>query len=396
MKEQTLMKEGLGQKALQRVGISLERCMPGFPTNDFVEQSLQGIDQLELKQRVHHVIASLAAFLPEDFIETAALLSRIPEVWEKGDSDDPWRGFAAWPLIDYVGVHGLDHPEVALELLRNLTGLFSAEFAVRPFLKRYPAVALSRMTTWCDDPDHHVRRLASEGTRPRLPWGERLPDFVTDPSPVLDLLECLKDDSSEYVRRSIANNLNDISKDHPDRVVQTCQRWLIDSSPERKWIVRHATRTLVKSGHPEVFPLLGYTPNPKLSVESFQLDQEVLLFGDTIELSLSLKSESKVEQKFVLDYGVHFMKANGKQSMKVFKLKSLALEPGETVEVTKRHSIKPITTRTYYPGKHQIELLVNGKGDSEGGVYPYHELNKRTWMIGHYLHTQMNEFYYEC
>lgn len=368
------MKDGLGKQALQRAGTSLGRCVPGFPVHDFVERSLQGLGQLELKERVHHVIASLAEFLPGNFVETAGFLSRLPEVWEKGDPNDSLQGFAAWPLIDYVAVHGIDYPEVALDLLHDLTSLFSAEFAVRPFLKKHPDITFSRMVVWCDSPDHHVRRLASEGTRPRLPWGERLPAFIADPSPVLDLLERLKDDSSEYVRRSVANNLNDISKDNPAHVVQTCQRWLENSSPERKWIVRHATRTLVKGGHSDVFPLLGYTAQPKLSVESLELDKDVLVLGEAIEFTAVLKSKSTVEQRFVLDYGIHFMKANGKQSMKVFKLKSMTLQPGEAITVAKRHTIKPITTRAYYSGEHNVELLVNGKGiASEGFVLHVNE-----------------------
>ena len=360
--ERVLMKDGLGAAALERSAAAIERCMPGFPKAKFLGQALDGLDALELKERVHHVIAVLAGFLPADFPDAAQILARLPGHWDGGDPDNPLRGFAAWPLIDYTAVYGLDHPDTALDLLRDLTVLFSAEFAVRPFIRLHPETAYAHMTQWCDHTDPHVRRLASEGNRPRLPWGERLPGFIADPSPVLALLEKLKDDPSEYVRRSVANNLNDISKDHPELVLQTCYRWLDDASDERRWIVRHATRTLVKSGHPDVFPLLGYTENPEISVESFRLEDTRVALGDALAFRFALTSTSKAEQKIVLDYGIHFMKANGTQNRKVFKLKSVTLKPGEVVEITKRHPIKPITTRTYYPGEHKLEVLVNGVG----------------------------------
>lgn len=363
--ERVLMKDGLGRAALERSAAALERCMPEFPKEKFLGQALDGLDGLELKERVHHVIAVLADVLPTDFPAAAEILARLPEHWDSGNPDDPLRGFAAWPLIDYAAVHGLDHPEIALDLLRDLTFLFSAEFAVRPFIRLHPETAYARMITWCDHADPHVRRLASEGNRPRLPWGERLPGFIADPSPVFALLDRLKDDPSEYVRRSVANNLNDISKDHPDRVVQICRAWLQKASAERRWIVRHATRTLVKNGHPDVFPLLGYTENPEIAVESFLLDESRVVLGDALAFRFALKSQSKTEQKIVLDYGIHFMKANGTQNRKVFKLKSVTLGPGEVVEITKRHPIKPITTRTYYPGEHRVEVLVNGVGIAE-------------------------------
>lgn len=360
--ERMLMKDGLGAAALERSAAAIERCMPGFPREQFLGQVLDGLDVLELKERVHHVIAVLAGFLPENFPDAAQILARLPEHWDGGDPDNPLRGFAAWPLIDYTAVYGLDHPDISLDLLRGLTTLFSAEFAVRPFIQLHPETAYAHMLKWCDHADPHVRRLASEGNRPRLPWGERLPGFIADPSPVLALLEKLKDDPSEYVRRSVANNLNDISKDHPELVLQTCYAWLGGASDERRWIVRHATRTLVKNGHPEVFPLLGYTENPEIAVESFLLDKSHVVLGDALAFRFALTSKSKAEQKIVLDYGIHFMKANGTQNRKVFKLKSVTLKPGEVVEITKRHPIKPITTRTYYPGEHKLEVLVNGVG----------------------------------
>ena len=205
------MKDGLGAEAVDRIQRGLSAALPGFEGAAFSAAALDGLEKLELKKRVRHLIEVLRDFLPSDFSDAAAVLSNLKTHWHRGDPGDPLRGFAAWPLIDYVGVHGLENPEVALPLLRELTPLFSAEFAIRPFLLRHTSVTLSFLQRWALDPDDQVRRLVSEGTRPRLPWGMRLKPFMRDPDPVLDLLEVLKDDPSRYVQRSVANNLNDIS-----------------------------------------------------------------------------------------------------------------------------------------------------------------------------------------
>jgi len=354
-------KDGLGADAVDRIGASLARTVPDFPVQAFTASALDGIFELELKDRVRHLVAVLHEFLPRDFAETAIILTRLKDNWIAGDPEDRLRGFAAWPVIDYIGEHGLSHPVEALAALRELTSFFSAEFAIRRFIIEHPDTTFHHLHEWTDDPDEHVRRLVSEGSRPRLPWGQQLPAIIEDPSVTLDLLEKLKDDRSEYVRRSVANHLNDISKDHPDTVVDICRRWHKDAGPERLWIIRHATRTLVKAGHPSVFGLLGFTDKPRLELESLSLSRQVIRLGESVEFSLCLKSLGNVPQKVVVDYAVHHVKANGKTSPKVFKLRTLEIAPGATMEIVKRHAIRPITTRRYYPGEHAIEVLVNGK-----------------------------------
>lgn len=355
------MKDGLGADAVARISGSLLRTIPGFPVEDFSAQAMDGILDLELKDRVRHLVGVLHDYLPADFAETAGILIGLKDNWTAGDPDDKLRGFAAWPVIDYIGEYGLSHPKEALAALRELTPFFSAEFAIRPFIIRHPDITFRHLQEWTDDPDEHVRRLVSEGSRPRLPWGQQLPAIIEDPSDTLELLEKLKDDRSEYVRRSVANHLNDISKDHPDTVVAVCRRWQKNTGPERLWIIRHATRTLVKAGHPAVFGLLGFTDKPQLELESLQLASDTVKMGESLEFALRLNSTGKEQQKVVIDYAIHHVKANGKTSPKVFKLRTLEIAPGETVEFVKRHAIRPITTRKYYPGEHAVEVLVNGK-----------------------------------
>jgi len=361
MATQILMKDGLGQAAVHRISHGLLAAGAEFEVDAFHQDALTGLDTLELKQRVHHLIDVIARYLPEDFQKTATILGNIRDQWDEGDPGDNLRSFAGWPIIDYVAIYGIDDPNVALPLLRYLTPMFSAEFAVRPFLRRHPDTSYHEMLLWCLDPDEHVRRLASEGIRPRLPWGSQLKQYITDPLPVITLLDSLVDDPSDYVRRSVANNLNDISKDHPELVIETCKRWLSDGVTARQWIVRHATRTLVKAGHPKVFGLLGYTRKPKLKIAHLTISKPEITLGESLEISTEITSTADTTQKMVLDYAIHFMKANGRTSPKVFKCKNITLRPGQVMTLQKRHSIKPITTRSYYPGAHKVELLINGK-----------------------------------
>lgn len=358
------MKEGLNQHAIQRIATALTAVYPDFNAREFIATAVAGIEPLALRQRVDFLISVLARYLPQDFIHTADVLTQLPTHWDGGQVDDPLRNFAAWPVIDYIAVYGLQHPQHALPLLKRLTPLFSAEFALRPFLLQHQALTLTHCQQWCHDADKHVRRLASEGTRPRLPWGKQLKPFIADPSPVLALLEQLKDDDSDYVRRSVANNLNDIAKDHPQQVIDRCTAWQQADKPRRDWLIRHACRTLVKQGYAGVYRLLGYTETPQVTVHSLTLTPTVLSVGDSLAFKVTIQAKPSVKttQKMVIDYTIHYQKANGKTSAKVFKLKNITLAQDESIVLSKKHSFRPVTVRTYYAGQHWVEILVNGKG----------------------------------
>ncbi len=362
MADQMLLKEGLNVKAISRISGAFKAVYPVFPDQRFQKDCLKGLEYLELKQRIQHIIAVLHQCLPDDFEQTADLLLLIKKVWDYGDANDPLRGFAAWAITDYVGEYGLEHPQKSLQVLEYLTDLFSAEFAIRFFIIHHYDISYKKLLSWSEHKNEHVRRLASEGCRPRLPWGIRLQQFCKDPQPLVAILEKLNNDSSEYVRRSVANNLNDIAKDNPDFVIELCKKWSINASAHTQWIIKHATRTLVKNGHPEVFALLGYTHKPKLKLNSLSVNKQVIKLGESISFEATLHSESKQDQTLVIDYAVHHVKANGKTSAKVFKLKTLNIAGGETVTLSKTQKFKAITTRKYYAGIHTFELLVNGVG----------------------------------
>ena len=360
MAEQKPFKDYVGRQSLAVMCDALATAMPGLDSEALICQALEGMDELELKQRIAHVIQVLRRFLPKSFPIAADILVRAGQSWDSSAMGGMGM-FASWPIIDYVGEFGLEHPDLAMEICRQLTPLGSAEMAVRPFLKADPVRAMGHMLRWASDENEHVRRLASEGCRPRLPLAGNLPLFQKDPEPVIALLERLKDDSSEYVRRSVANNLNDIAKDHPEVVVAVCSAWSKGADKNRKRLIRHALRTLIKAGHPAVFPILGFTENPKVSVEALRVDpQSVKLGEDGIELRFVLSSKAESEQKLVLDYAVHHVKKNGTTTPKVFKLSERKLAANASVAIRKRHAIKPISTRRYYPGRHFVEVLING------------------------------------
>lgn len=359
------MKNGLGRPALLRLAKNLKRAHPNFEDGNFEKACLRGLNALELKQRVAHVADQMSRFLPEDYLEALSILVRSRETWDGGEPGDSHRSFAAWPIFHFIEVRGLSHFTESLEALRDLTGLFTAEFAVRPFLALDRKRTFVEFKKWARHKDENVRRLSSEGCRPRLPWAVQVPSLIEDPSHGLALLETLKDDRSEYVRRSVGNHLNDVAKDHPDLVIDLCTSWQKNASAERRWIIERATRTLVKEGHPRVWPLLGYSPKPQIKLEALKVNPKDLKLGGSLSLEFSLLSLAKSEQKLAIDYAVHFMKADGKTRPKVFKLKVLTLAAGQSFRITKNHPVKRITTRTYYPGKQKVEILINGRSVGE-------------------------------
>lgn len=361
MAEQMLMKDGLGIVAIDRIACGINNAWPKFNRTGFTKAASAEIGSLELKQRVQHLIKILSQFLPADFEETAAILSRTPEKWDFGDPNDPIRSFASWPIIDYAAEYGLEHPETSLALLKKLTHMFSAEFAIRPFILKYPDLCFTEFDNWIEDEDKHVRRLVSEGSRPRLPWGIQLKPFCEDPSPLIPLLTRLNQDPSEYVRRSVANNINDITKDNPDIALEICKNWMKGGSEDTRWIIRHGMRSLIKEGRPEVFSLLGFTAKPKLELDPLDLEEHKIKLGDSLVFETRIHSTAKTTQRLAIDFAIHHRKANGGLTAKVFKWKETDLKAGESLAINKKHAIRKITTRKYYSGDHQLDLIVNGK-----------------------------------
>jgi 3-methyladenine DNA glycosylase AlkC len=313
-----------------------------------------GWNSLTLKQRMRRITTVLRAGLPRDYHAALDVLFRVlPLLGELG--------FEKMIFPDFVEVYGLDDWEASIAALEEFTQHISAEFAIRPFITRYQDSTMAQMLQWARHEKAEVRRLASEGSRPRLPWGVALPGLKADPSPILPILELLKSDASESVRRSVANNLNDISKDNPDVVIELLGRWQQDGSDEIQSIIRHALRTLLKQGHPDALELLGYSSEPTIAVHNLAVAPRIVPMGDIVTFSFEIESHGLESQELMVDYVVYLMRANGKQTPKVFKLGAKTLRPGKVVQIQRKHSFAPVTTRKYYPGAHAIEPKINGK-----------------------------------
>ena len=343
----------------------LSRAWPAFDGKRFEQLAIAGLDALELKARARQLCAALEATLPKDFAHAADVIEASLAPMQ--DDDDPPRatteglsGWIVWPLAEYVARRGPDHPQRALAALRALTQRFTAEWSIRPFIEAHPELAFHTLMQWTRDPSPHVRRLASEGSRPRLPWGAQLKGLIADPSPTLPLLLALQDDTSAYVRRSVANHLNDIAKDHPALLADWIERQLVGASPERRSLLKHASRTLIKKGDLRVLKAWGLGQRFTGHVE-LKLAPHTLAVGDTLTITATLQSTSPRTQKLAIDYTVHHMKASGLTSPKVFKGWVIELAPHETRVVSKSHSLRPITTRKYHPGRHAVDIRVNGR-----------------------------------
>lgn len=354
------LKNSFGPDIPERIAAVIQAVHPTFPAADFVAHTLESYEGLELTPRARQISKTLARYLPSEPAEAIRILvaSLGPEI-ERLEGMEP---FIYLPHVFFVAENGLECLEESLQAQYQLTQRFTAEFSIRVFIDRYPEATLARLTQWATDPSVHVRRLVSEGTRPRLPWAPRLRRFQEDPRPVIELLELLKDDDEAFVRRSVANNLNDIAKDHPDLVVDVCRQWLAaDASEGRGWVVKHALRTLVKQGHADALALLGLRRDSPAVVEQLIVAPERARIGDTITVEAKICNGTNETQPVMIDLRLYFVKANGSTSPKVFKGASLRLAPGEEGRVRKRISLAQHTTRTHYPGQHHVEALVNGE-----------------------------------
>jgi 3-methyladenine DNA glycosylase AlkC len=336
-------------------GLAQRLAAPGFDAACFEALATRGLEALELKARVDQVCTALEATLPDDFEAAADCLQ--PALADL-------QGWALWPIGEFVARRGLQHAPRSLELLHALTQQFTAEFAIRPFIVRHPELVFATLQRWVRDPNEHVRRLVSEGSRPRLPWGLRLQALVQDPSPTLPLLLALQDDPSEYVRRSVANHLNDIAKDHPERVADWLEAHLPDASSERRQLLRRASRTLIKQGHRRVLSAWGLGQALRGHV-SLALQPTQVTLGESLALTVTLRSTSPRVQRLAIDYAVHHVKADGRTTPKVFKGRVVELPPHGTLTLHKQHSMRAVTTRRYHAGRHAIEVQVNGRPSAE-------------------------------
>lgn len=402
MQQGEALKDAYDQAYIARLGaalagsfaeLGLDFDTPGFAAAVFAEECEVGWSALELKGRMVRIADVLDAVLPDDL--AAAIEVLVPVVPEFGG----YQAMIFPAVVELRGMRGIEQQAadgawgLAVAALARFTEYSSSEFAVRPLILRDQARMLAEMQRWTADANHHVRRLASEGCRPRLPWAMALPPLKRDPGPLLPILEALRDDESEYVRRSVANNLNDIAKDHPNAVLEVAERWLEAGacSEERRRLVKHACRTLLKAGEPRAMRLFGFRDPKNLAIESLELDRETLKIGDSLEFRFRLvvravgRSRSKTGSvlqtkvgsvsgkktgspsvgsakalgRVRLEYAVYYQKKNGTLAPKVFKISEF--DSAETSrDVVRKHAFRELSTRRLHPGPHALELRING------------------------------------
>lgn len=352
-------KQWFRPEVAEQIGARFAAADPLFDRDAYRRRALPTLESLELKDRVRLLSEALRGALPAawpDALERVLAVMDPPLPDAQEVSGPVWH----WPLLQLVEDHGLEHPERSLPALAELTRRFSAEFAVRPYLERHPALTWAFLGRLAAEGDVHQRRLASEGSRPRLPWGRRVRSLLEDPSPGLELIHMLRDDPEPYVRRSVANHLNDVAKDHAPRVLALCAGWLHEAPPTRQRLVRHALRHLVRQGHPQALALLGASPTPA-ELHTFTLSPATAQVGGALSLEATVHNPSEAPLRLVLDYAVLYRGARGTLRPKVFKWAVLDLAPGQTRTLRRAHSLREVTTRRTYPGEQALELRLNGQ-----------------------------------
>ncbi|ENY8694186.1 TPA: DNA alkylation repair protein [Clostridioides difficile] len=356
-----LLKNMYNRESLYEVAVAIQSVYNSFKVDEFIKSTMDETwNNLELKARCRKISMSLGMYLPEDYKEALSILEKSVTGF-----------YFAFFFPDFVEVYGQDdiNWDLSISALERNTEYWSSEFAVRAFIIKDEERMMAQMRKWSKHKNEHIRRLASEGCRPQLPWGQAISKFKKDPTPVLPILEQLKTDTSTYVQKSVANNLNDISKTHPDLVISIAKDWY-GKNKSTNWIVKHGCRTLLKKGNRDVLALFGYDDTTSINIQDFTLETTSISIGEN--LTFSFKILAKKATKTRLEYGIDYVKSNGKRNKKIFKISEVSLKENEKKSYMKKHSFADVSVRRHYPGIHSITIIINGvekgKLDFELGV----------------------------
>lgn len=364
----TLLKDLYSPEFYDQFSVAVKNTIVSFDKKKFIKSIFTpAFESFELKARMAHTAHVLHQFLPTDFDKAAPLLIELTDQIKASGMKQV--GLECMFIPEYIYLYGIDHYKSSVVAMEHITQFTSCEFAIRPFILKYEDKMIPQMLKWSKHKNHHVRRLSTEGCRPRLPWAMALPSLKKDPTPILPILENLKADTSEYVRRSVANNLNDISKDNPDIVLKIAKQWK-GLSIETDAIIKHGFRTLLKSGHPKVLAYYQLN-NDHFKLDRFTISTPKVRIGDYLSFECSILNTSNKSQIARLEYAIYYLKKNGLRAKKVFKISERNMQANETVHIKRKQSFKLITTRVFYPGKHQLSFIVNGK---EGALLDFNLL----------------------
>ncbi len=323
-----------------------------FPIKPFLNEVCEPLASLSLNERMRHTSVVLHKYLPSHYQKSIGILEDVIPLLPKG--------YTNLVFPDYVSQFGTHDFKTSLKALHYFTRFGSSEFAIRTFLKMDFDRTIQEMYRWSEDENEHVRRLSSEGSRPRLPWSFKLDAVIENPTHTQPILDNLKQDESLYVRKSVANHINDFSKDSPDFVLKLVKSW-DTSHPHTTWIVKRGCRSLFKQGDKRSLAAFKYTKDIQVSIKNFTITPPSVKIGEAIHFTFELLSKKKSTQRLMIDYRIHYVKKNGSLSPKVFKLKEVDLLAGQSVHISKKQSFQDFTTRKHAAGKHQLEILVNGE-----------------------------------
>ncbi len=346
------LKELFNKKFYQNLAVEFNKADTNFHPEKFVKDVTNNLDELSLNGRMRNTSIVLKKHLSADYKKALDVMYNVIPKTQGG--------YTNLIFPDFVGLYGHDDFSTSMEALKHFTKYGSSEFAIREFLKRDFSKTIKVMNKWAEDKNHHVRRLASEGSRARLPWSFKLDEVIKNPQLTSSILEKLNADDELYVKKSVANHLNDISKDNSEWMLQFLKGWDKKNS-HTAWIIKHACRTLIKKGDTDSLALFDFEKNTKVKIWKFNLNKSKLKIGDSLQLEFDIVSEKSTSQKLVIDFAVHYIKKSGELSPKVFKLKELDLQAKQTVHIVKKHRFENFTTRQHYAGTHVVEILVNGK-----------------------------------
>ncbi len=366
MPENFQIRDVFSPKAVNEMADRLHKTWPVFDKKKFTKSINPELPKLTYSERLKLITINLEKHLPTDFPKAVEILlsAQLPPY----DSDilgNPNERFITVTNTAFISRNGLEHFDISMNALYEMTKRLTAEFDIRIFLDKYPDETLAILKKWAKDKNPHVRRLVSEGSRPFLPWGKRLNNIKDNPMLTLELLELLKNDPSEYVRRSVANHLNDHTKNHPDLIVKTLKKWKKEHPGKNMdRLIKHATRTLIKNGHAGALELLGFERGAAAVVKKLAVDKKIKI-GGYLNFSFNIVSTGNKLQNLIVDYIIYFKKSDGSLSPKVFKMTTKKISKKETISLSKRHSFKIITTRVYYMGKHQLAIQINGEEKSK-------------------------------
>ena len=346
-----LWKDKLNRDSLRDFALTFQSVYSSFQVDEFIESTIDETwDDLELMARGRQICLNLGKFLPADYAGALSIIDKVIPVYKALD---------VFCIPDFIEVFGQDEEnwDLSVSAMERYTQYTSCEFTVRPFIIKHEKRMMKQMYKWSGHENEHVRRLSSEGCRPALPWGQALNSFKKDPSPVLPILTQLKTDPSAYVRKSVANNLNDISKTHPDLVAELANDWY-GKHEYTDWIVKHGCRTLLKKGNRDVLAIFGFHDVSSIDVSGFILGVESVKIGE--DITFSFEVFTKEATKIRLEYAIDYVKSNGKRNRKIFQISEISFKDNQRKSYTKKHSFEDLSTRKHYPGMHSITLIVNG------------------------------------